>query len=633
MLWVMVMIDFLINDEDIDRIETLFENSIKYDTQRRNIIKSLDSINVQALPGTGKTTVVVGKLAALLLKWDETNKGICVLSHTNVAKNEINRRFKNTMLANMISSYPHFIGTFHSFINTYITLPWLKSNGYNVNEIDYESIVNSRYNELSFGTKNFLKNKRMDMSICESIDFPNIKVKLNISSESKTYKEIVEKIESSMKKGYFTFDEMLIIAKYVISNNNSVIEIIQRRFPIVIIDEAQDTNEIQWELINLLFPQNGKTILQLFGDDNQAIYDSNKYESNVMNYPCLKQLSITDSYRFGEKIASIANSLLISKNEIIGMNTKYSNVPNYVLLFDQNTIESVLPKFSELVISNFKIEELKKEKEYGIHAVGMVCSEEETNDINKYPKSIKSYFENFDIDKQRKIYKKLIDYFYDSKMNININEKINRISDGLIKTIKTFSKEKFDIIGSGFKSLLNCIDDNKKMEFRKDYNYIVNYEFNNKNEWVIFLDIIFSFLKKWFGLSILGNYDFFSWNEAINSNSNLINTYSYMYNDEKKLDINLGSIHSVKGETHLATLVLETFWYDRNIKSILKWLEGEAVNSKIGKRDEKRLKCHFVALSRAKGMVCIAIMKEDVSEIDLGKLKKRGWQIVDLTNT
>lgn len=78
--------DIIITESDIDWIENVMGNTIHFDHDRREIIKCLDSIDIQAFPGSGKTTLLVAKLAILAKKWSFSNKGICVLSHTNVAR-------------------------------------------------------------------------------------------------------------------------------------------------------------------------------------------------------------------------------------------------------------------------------------------------------------------------------------------------------------------------------------------------------------------------------------------------------------------------------------------------------------------------------------------------------------------
>ena len=67
---------------------------IHFDSDRVEVIKNMNSVDVQAFPGSGKTTILVAKLAILAKKWPYNNAGICVLSHTNVAREEIENRFQ-----------------------------------------------------------------------------------------------------------------------------------------------------------------------------------------------------------------------------------------------------------------------------------------------------------------------------------------------------------------------------------------------------------------------------------------------------------------------------------------------------------------------------------------------------------
>lgn len=153
------MIDALssieITDADIEEIERLF-GDVKFDDERRQILKHMESTDIQAFPGSGKTTVLVAKLAILAKKWPYTDKGICVLSHTNVARDEIEGRIGNTDIGRLLLSYPHFIGTVHSFFDTFVGLPWLRSNNYPVTMIDTESVLTRRYRKLTYGTQQYL---------------------------------------------------------------------------------------------------------------------------------------------------------------------------------------------------------------------------------------------------------------------------------------------------------------------------------------------------------------------------------------------------------------------------------------------------------------------------------------------
>lgn len=98
----------------------------------------------------------------------------------------------------------------------------------------------------------------------------------------------------------------------------------------------------------------------------------------------------------------------------------------------------------------------------------------------------------------------------------------------------------------------------------------------------------------------------------------------YLYKDHttnRLVDLEFGSIHSVKGKTHLATLVLETFYQNHYMKSILPDLCGES-SKKKSKTYQMKLKCQYVAMTRARALVCLAIPIDFVDEQAQKKLKK-----------
>ena len=69
------------------------------------------SCDVQAVPGNGKTTLLAAKLALLSRTWRSRSHGVCVISHTNSARHEIERALLSHPTASAFLSYPHFIGT------------------------------------------------------------------------------------------------------------------------------------------------------------------------------------------------------------------------------------------------------------------------------------------------------------------------------------------------------------------------------------------------------------------------------------------------------------------------------------------------------------------------------------------
>lgn len=123
-------LDGLISRQDIEYL-TSIENLIFDDKNRVGVLESTKSIDVQACPGSGKTTLIAAKLMLLAKRWPFESRGICVLSHTNVAKDEIIRRLRRSKIieAQNLLTYPHYIGTIQEFVNRFLALPVLRSRG------------------------------------------------------------------------------------------------------------------------------------------------------------------------------------------------------------------------------------------------------------------------------------------------------------------------------------------------------------------------------------------------------------------------------------------------------------------------------------------------------------------------
>ena len=96
-----------------------------------------------------------------------------------------------------------------------------------------------------------------------------------------------------------------------------------------------------------------------------------------------------------------------------------------------------------------------------------------------------------------------------------------------------------------------------------------------------------------------------------NNDNNGMNTY---IKDNVKLEIN--TIHGVKGETHLATLYLDTFWYKYDISYyLIKLLSSELTNKqKNDIQNTKRNRNIFVGASRSQYLLCFACKKINISD-------------------
>ena len=102
--------------------------------------------------------------------------------------------------------------------------------------------------------------------------------------------------------------------------------------------------------------------------------------------------------------------------------------------------------------------------------------------------------------------------------------------------------------------------------------------------------------------------------------------------------IEVSSVHAVKGETHAATLYMETFYNGYDVHRILPYLKGDLPTGKEGKRIKESMKVAFVGCSRPTHLLCVAIhadtignggKRNTVTDDDLVELR-RTWEVIDL---
>ncbi|WP_158233527.1 UvrD-helicase domain-containing protein [Sporosarcina sp. P29] len=624
----------IISEEDIDWVEKLMGQDIVFDSERRNIIKNLESRDIQAFPGSGKTTVLVAKLAILASKWDSSSSGICVLSHTNVAREEIEKRLGNTSIGAKLLRYPHFIGTVHSFFTTYVALPWLKSNGKTIEIIDTEFTTIYRWNKIYSYYKDILEKKHITAADCCYKKANGVLELSNYKPDHKPYKHVKDIIDSSQRNGYFTFNEILFFAKEALEDVSEISQIVSQRFPLLFIDEAQDTNDFQFDLIGKCFIN---SVQQGFGDENQAIYNYSG-ESNSARFPRVSPLVIQQSKRFSNRIAHLANPLAITKSKMLGVNNEFNNSKHSVFIFHENKIADVLNEYGKLILETFSDEQLERYQHDGCYAVGLIHNKKAETEDKHIPKGVYDYWPAYQSKTIDKGYapKYLIDYFRIGHEELNSNKdtfkQIDLILTGIREFIndkkgKTFIRKRENLMTS-FSECLENLEDVRK--FREYVCVLQISEFNTERHWNHTLKYV-NLLLIQFDINISDS-DFVKWKEPENSfnkimNKQLSNTINFKEKDRNVL-INLNSIHGVKGKTHLSTLVLETFKRSHRLKDILTYLQGDDSRKRLTLTKEDNLKCHYVAMTRPRGLLCLAIPYEKISAAEIKKLEVMGWNII-----
>ncbi|MGL5086233.1 MAG: UvrD-helicase domain-containing protein, partial [Clostridium sp.] len=353
--------EIVIDDDDISNIEHIMGKDFQ-DEQVNKVIKELDSCNIIACPGAGKTTTLIAKLSILADKLP-SNQGICVLSHTNAARDEIEKVLGEH--SSRVLAYPNYIGTIQAFIDKYLAIPayikWQKKKIISIDDEQYNRAI-KRYSNtwLKHGTKKFIANKnngnyevglekcRYRYSDFELCIYDNGKDKpFYCKKETDSYKDVKKFKDRLTELGYLTFYDAYALANKYINAFSEISSILSKRFPIVFIDEMQDTNECQLDLINKIFD---RSVIQLIGDMNQSIYrEVTDVNGVVWQNRNSKTLNISKSYRMSTSIANLCKSIAVTKDENLTGNEFRKNCKNTIFLFNDKNKEKVLTEYCKLI--------------------------------------------------------------------------------------------------------------------------------------------------------------------------------------------------------------------------------------------------------------------------------------------
>ena len=297
---------------------------------------------VKAAPGSGKTFTIAKKAIDLIETWD-CHGGLALLSFTNIAVDEMKETFK-LFDSSFEIQHPHFIGTLDSFINNYIFLPF----GHLEMKCDCRpKLVGKPFNNwvaLFYASQQFTEiTRNLDG---EWVKVPGSKLEQNWKSKPQL---IIDK-KRLIRQGYANRADAHYYALKVLENHENILNLLIKRFPYIILDEAQDTSDIQMQILNKL-TENGLKNLILVGDPEQAIYEWN--DANPMLFENKYQewkpnsIELNENFRCSssicEFISKFSHTNFVSKNE----NTLLEIKPQFKTYNDEQDIENIIIEFKQ----------------------------------------------------------------------------------------------------------------------------------------------------------------------------------------------------------------------------------------------------------------------------------------------
>ena len=642
------------------------------DADRKAFLKKTGTFDVSACPGSGKTTLVVAKLAILAMKWQHDTSGICVLSHTNVAREEIRNKLGHTPVGYRLLHYPHFIGTIHTFANRFLALPYLRSNGYPSPIVDDDAARSFRWSVLEGQERRKFESwlNRKHASIRDLTFYDNdLSVALTEKSfpsaaHTKTYKQAKKILFESAVAGHFRYEEMFVWAECLLQQFPEIATSLSHRFPLVLIDEMQDTSQRQATLLSSLFDRSdGPSFVQRVGDPNQEIFKSKQETNTADPFPDSgkgRTLSIADSRRFGPAVAELASPFAvvpIGGDGLQGSGPQRaaefsSHGRNLVIIFPDNNTDGVLETFGTHILETFDDETIAIGDCVAVGGVHRPATEETASGHRKFPRSVEHYWTEYNPVKSKSDWhsNKLVCYVHHAQNMIRTSKDaaggIAHFTTGLKRLVRQIGKPEIALerarMHMAIRGVLAPIP---KALVRYDefiQTFFIAMVPMTEEMWSSYtpqLCELAPHLCQDNG-SIDSGSDFLAWEDSQvyppgpEATQQHFDNVVKVTSGDREVSIRLGSIHQVKGQTHFATLLLSTFSYDHSSEKIIRWLSGEETTGNgEAPRNTLRLKQSYVAMTRPTHLVSVALRNSAIAENRtkaMELLNVRGWEIKDL---
>lgn len=300
------------------------------DKQREAVAAPIGNYLVLAGAGSGKTRVLTHRIAWLIGVENVPESNILAVTFTNKAAAEMRHRIESTL--SQTSSHPMFgmwVGTFHSIANRLLRSHYLDAGlPQDFQVMDSEDQVRllkrllklHNIDEKNFPPKhvawyiNAQKDKGKRAKDIDHMDDPNEKKLIEIYQ---IYQEACD------RAGLLDFAELLIRTYEMLKEKQLILQRYQQRFQHILIDEFQDTNNIQYDLIHLLAGKTGKVMI--VGDDDQSIYgwrgaQVENIQRFLKDYPKAETIRLEQNYRSTGHILAAANELISNNDNRLGKN-------------------------------------------------------------------------------------------------------------------------------------------------------------------------------------------------------------------------------------------------------------------------------------------------------------------------
>ncbi len=417
--------------------------------------------------GSGKTKVLTTRIANLINSGVRSSN-ILAITFTNKAAGEMRERVRN-----IIGDHYAFVGTFHSFglrvIKDNYNLVGISQNFTIIDTEDVNNIIRKIFKDLGYGPKQYSFSYMR-----ERISF----IKSNMLTDGEIEKFLTTDIEKIAIKIYYEyekilkrnntvdFDDLLKKPVELFLSHPEVLEKYQDKYQYILIDEYQDTNEVQYKMVRLL----AKKYENLFvvGDPSQSIYAFRGANfKNILNfekdYPKAVIYQLPQNYRSTQYILDAANDVIKNNKQRkdidlfsdLGKGVKIKYIRSYN---DEAEVNRVAEEIKNLRLDGYNLKDIAIF--YRTNAQSRLIEEKIVKENIPYKIYGSFYFYKRKEIKDLLAYLKLIANPHDDTSLVRvINEPKRKIGDKSVEALEKVAREK-NI------SMFEAITDGKELEFK-----------------------------------------------------------------------------------------------------------------------------------------------------------------------
>ena len=281
---------------------------------------------VLAGAGSGKTRVLVHKIAWEVEALGKNSSSIMAVTFTNKAANEMRSRIESLLQGPILDSW---VGTFHGLSHKLLKRFYKEaglSSGFTIIDSDDQLRIIKRISkELNLDEATWPSRQsqwQINAWKDEGLRSKNIDEKGDFYTE--TINKINKEYEEVCKRDYLVdFGELLLKSYETLVSSPSVKTFFQTRFQSILIDEFQDTNTIQYKWLQEIASE--KTNITAVGDDDQSIYGWRGAKVEHVNsfaedFKDAEIIRLEQNYRSTNIILNAANALIDNNKDRLGKN-------------------------------------------------------------------------------------------------------------------------------------------------------------------------------------------------------------------------------------------------------------------------------------------------------------------------